>query len=330
MKDGRITRQEILARVDDRVIIMDGAMGTMLRGSHSICGNEASNSVKRKETIPPSTCLLNLTDPERVARIHRSYIQSGAELIGTNTFNSEAVANRGVNVYEINRAGAQIAFRVATEEGLIFLPGDEVWKEEWGPRRAIVAGSLVATSRNAAGYEQIAKGLLDGGADVLLLESIYDLANAEAALKGIRKAIGKRTGEIPVMVSLTIDMEGRILSGEDFRTVFGRLEKFGIFSLGFNCSMGAGLMIPLAIELAEFAAEYPVSLCPSAGLPDSDGHYPEDPEFWASCVGKMHCPDGTPAYSFAGGCCGTTPEYIRALKSISAPSVPKTGTPGAF
>ena len=296
MEGDRITSDQLLARGDDRVIIMDGAMGTMLRGQ-GVSGNLSE---------------LNLTDPERIAQIHRSYIQSGAELIGTNTFNSEAISSRGVNVYEINRAGAQIALRVATEEGLNFLPGDEGWKEEWGPRRAIVAGSLVATSKNASDYKQIAEGLLDGGADVLLLESIYDLAKAEAALTGIRKAIGKRTGEIPVMVSLTIDMEGRILSGEDFRTVFGRLKKYGIFSLGFNCSMGAGLMIPLAIELADYAEEYPVSLCPSAGLPDSDGHYPEDPEFWASCFYGMRY-----TYNFAGGCCGTTPEYIKALAAIS-------------
>lgn len=328
MNGDRITSDQLLARGDDRVIIMDGAMGTMLRGQ-GVSGNLSE---------------LNLTDPERIAQIHRSYIQSGAELIGTNTFNSEAVASRGVNIYEINRAGAQIASRVATEEGLNFLPGDEGWKEEWGPRRAIVAGSLVATSRNAAVYEQIAKGLLDGGADALLLESIYDLAKAEAALTGIRKAIGTRTEtakrncsrigdssnvkadgnnvaeDIPIMISVTIDMEGRILSGEDFRTVFARLKKYGIFSLGFNCSMGAEAMIPFASELAEFAlrssrSESAVSICPSAGLSNSDGRYPEDPEFWASCIGRMISGiENEQQAIFAGGCCGTTPEYIKALK----------------
>ena len=111
------------------------------------------------------------------------------------------------------------------------------------------------------------------------------------------------------MVSVTIDREGKILSGEDFRTVFGRLEKYGIFSLGFNCSMGAGMMIPLAIDLSEFAEEYPVSICPSAGLPDRNGQYPEGPEFWASCFFGMRY-----TFNFAGGCCGTTPEHIKALK----------------
>ena len=360
MKDGRITRQEILARVDDRVIIMDGAMGTMLRGSHSICGNEASNSVKRKETFPPSMCLLNLTDPERVAQIHRSYIQSGAELIETNTFSFAAFPGQECcsdKIYELSRRGAEIARKVSEEEALSFMlsdySGSKSWKEEWGPQRAIVAGCIGACNQTIDAYRHQAEGLIDGGADVLLVESIYDLANAEAALQGIRMAIWERTErvkckcsrtedlgsvkadrndeeeDIPVMASATIDQEGKILSGEDFRTVFGRLEKFGLFSLGFNCSFGAEAMIPFAVSLKEFAAGLPVSICPSAGLPDDAGQYPEGPEFWASCIGRMISGIGNMDFKlgkteaciaakhqaiFAGGCCGTTPEYIRALK----------------
>ena len=344
MRDGRITRQEILARVDDRVIIMDGAMGTMLRGQ-GVSGNLSE---------------LNLTDPERVAQIHRSYIQSGAELIETNTFNVVASPRQECcsdKIYELSRRGSEIARKVSEEEALSFMLSDDngskSWKEKWGPRRAIVAGSLVAISRNASDYKQIAKGLLDGGADVLLLESIYNLANAEVALQGIRMAIWERTErvkckcsrtedlgsvkadrnaeeeDIPVMASATIDQEGKILSGEDFRTVFGRLEKFGLFSLGFNCSFGAEAMIPFAVSLKEFAAGLPVSICPSAGLPDDAGQYPEGPEFWASCIGRMisgienmdfklgkteACIAAKHKAIFAGGCCGTTPEYIRALK----------------
>ena len=345
MRDGRITRQEILARVDDRVIIMDGAMGTMLRGQ-GVSGNLSE---------------MNLTDPERVAQIHRSYIQSGAELIETNTFN--VVASPGQEccsdkIYEMSRRGAEIARKVSEEEALSFMLSDDngskSWKEEWGPRRAIVAGCIGACAQSADAYRHQAEGLIDGGVDVLLVESIYDLANAEVALQGIRMAIWERTErvkckcsrtedlgsvkadrnaveeDIPVMVSATIDREGRILSGEDFLTVFGRLKKFGLFSLGFNCSFGAEAMSPFAVSLKEFTAGLPVSICPSAGLPDDAVQYPEGPAFWASCIGKMRCPDGTLACSFAGGCCGTTPEYIRALKYITAPSVPKTGTPGAF
>ena len=257
------------------------------------------------------------------------------------------------------------------------------WKEEWGPQRAIVAGCIGACNQTIDAYWHQAEGLIDGGADVLLLESIYDLANAEAALKGIRKAIGEKTEkaicnssriedsgsikadrnvveeEIPVMVSATIDRQGRILSGEDFRTVFRRLKKYGLFSVGFNCSFGAEAMIPFAAELAEFvsgssvsgfehlgqaqvnmevgedmlAKECAVSICPSAGLPDSKGLYPERPDFWASCLSRMiseieccnskqrdknECVSSKKrAFIFAGGCCGTTPEYIKALAAIS-------------
>ncbi|MBR4438836.1 MAG: homocysteine S-methyltransferase family protein [Bacteroidales bacterium] len=321
MRDGRITRQEILARVDDRVIIMDGAMGTMLRGQ-GVSGNLSE---------------LNLTDPEWVARIHRSYIQSGAELIETNTFSFAASPGQKCcldKIYELSRRGAEIARKVAEEKALSFMLSDDngskSWKEEWGPQRAIVAGCIGACNQTKDAFRRHAEGLIDGGADVLLVESIYDLANAEAALQGIKMAQGERKEEIPVMASATIDREGKILSGENFRTVFRRLKEYGLFNIGFNCSFGAEAMIPFALSLKDFATDLPVSICPSAGLPDNAGKYPEGPAFWASCIGKMRCPDGTPAYSFAGGCCGTTPEYIRALKSISAPSVPKTGTPGAF
>ena len=295
----RISSEQILARLEDRVIIMDGAMGTLLQ-KQGMCVHSPELD------IAESPCLLNLTDTESVAEAHRSYIRSGSELIETNTFNSAAVSHQGgANVYGINFIGAQTACKVAVEEGLGFMLSDDnvsSWKEEWGPRRAIVAGSIAATSRNSAEYEKMAAGLLDGGADVLLLESTYDLSNAEAALGAIAGC------GLPVMMSVSIDKKGSILSGENFRTVFARLARFGLFSIGFNCSVGAQAMIPFVSELAEFAEDCPISICPSAGLPDADGHYPEGPEFWASCIKKMG-----PAFNFAGGCCGTTPEYIKAL-----------------
>lgn len=295
----RISREQILARLEDRVIIMDGAMGTLLQ-KQDMCVHSPELDISE------SPCLLNLTDPESVAQVHRSYIRSGSELIETNTFNSAAVSHQGgASVYGINFVGAQTAAKVASEEGLGFMLSDadgSSWKEEWGPRRAIVAGSIAATSRNSAEYEKLAEGLVDGGADVLLLESAYDLANAESALGAIAGC------GLPVMVSVSIDKLGRILSGENFRTVFARLAQFGLFSIGFNCSLGAQAMIPFVAELAEFAEDCPISICPSAGIPSTDGHYPEGPEFWASCIGKM-----SPAFNFIGGCCGTTPEYIKAL-----------------
>ena len=286
---------------------MDGAMGTMLR-RQGVSGNLSD---------------MNLTDPERVAQIHSSYINSGAELIETNTFSFAALPGQECcsdKIYGLSRRGAEIARNVAEEEALSFMLSDDndgkSWKIECGSGRAIVAGCIGACNQSSDAYRLQAEGLIDGGADVLLVESIYDLQIAEKAFEAIAEVLKRKGEDIPVMASATIDREGKILSGEDFRTVFGRLEKFGLFSLGFNCSFGAEAMIPYAVSLKEFAAGIPVSICPSAGLPDNTGKYPEGPAFWTSCISKMRCPDGTPAFNFAGGCCGTTPEYIKALTAF--------------
>ena len=423
----RITREQILARLADRVIVMDGAMGTLLMQQARSC-----NLLEQQlQCITSSPCTLNLTNLALVAQVHRDYIRAGAELIETNTFNLQASLSPDSsldNLYEMSRRGAEIARKVAEEEGLVFFLS---WRKEWGPRRAIVAGCIAATSDSIAEYERMAEGLLDGGADVLLVESIYNLSYAEAALRGIQTVLKRKftdtrkggVGEkkvvaakeesienkvlaqnrvdvleeesvtsvpdkesivsVPIMASATIDREGRILSGEDIRTLFSRLGKLGLsgaeggsafsgaegksglFSVGLNCSEGAEVMIPYAAELAEIAAanvgdggtagdagvdgtaddagcagRLAVSICPSAGLPDADGRYPETPEFWASCVRRMIAGADSgamgisekypafrisgkhsalwrcgkrPAYIFAGGCCGTTPEYIKAV-----------------
>ena len=467
----RITRKQILARLADRVIVMDGALGTLLMQQVGSCNLPE----QQFQCIASSPCSLNLTECERVAQVHRAYIRAGAELIETNTFNLQASSSSDSspdNLYEMSRRGAEIARKVADEEGLSFMLnyerlGEGVscrslgekcrgWRKGWGPRRAIVAGCIAATSDSIAEYEMMAEGLLDGGADVLLVESIYNLSYAEAALRGIQTVLKRKfsvatrrgarekivvaaKGEsvenkvlaqnrvdlleeesvasvpekesivsVPIMASATIDREGRILSGEDIRTLFSRLGKLGLsgadgksglsgaegklglsddegksglFSVGLNCSAGAEAMIPYAAELAEIAAanvgeggtagatgasgavanssgeagdrgnagatgvdgaggsmgtvsaagvvgvegragRLAVSICPSAGLPDADGRYPEPPEFWASCVRRMiagadSTASGIPgkhsAYFFAGGCCGTTPDHIKSL-----------------
>ena len=451
----RITREQILARLADRVIVMDGAMGTLLMQQVGSCNLPE----QQFQFIASSPCSLNLTECERVAQVHRAYIRAGAELIETNTFNLQAsLSPNGSldNLYEMSRRGAEIARKVAEEEGLGFMLNNERlgegvscrslgekcrgWRKEWGPRRAIVAGCIAATSDSIAEYEMMAEGLLDGGADVLLVESIYNLSYAEAALRWIQTvlkrkfSVATRRGarerivvaakeesienkvlaqnrvdlleeesvasvpekesivSVPIMASATIDREGRILSGEDIRTLFSRLGKLGLsgaeggspfsgaegrsafsgaegklglFSVGLNCSEGAEAMMPYAAELAEIAAanvgdggtagdagvdgtaddagcagRLAISICPSAGLPDADGRYPEPPEFWASCVRRMIAGADSgamgisekypasripgkhsalwscgkrPAYIFAGGCCGTTPEHIKAV-----------------
>ena len=248
MDGSRITREQILARLADRVIIMDGAMGTMLLQSYSPVstysahnssnidyeGQSTGNTLLKHKTL---YCLgdLCISDPERVAQIHRSYIQSGAELIETNTFKVTAFSGQECRldkIYESSRLGAEIARKVSEEEALSFMLGDDnilsgdfsaeiaedrdagfdktygtemslkedvcsKWKAEWGPRRAIVAGCIGACGQSEDAFRIQAEGLLDGGADVLLLESIYDFQIAENACDAIAEVLKRKGEDIP-------------------------------------------------------------------------------------------------------------------------------------
>ena len=349
-----ITRKEILARLRDRIIIMDGAMGTMIqqRGLDS-AGSGVSGNLD----------ILNLVNPDGIAAIHKAYIEAGAELIETNTFSGTVISQQEYGcadkVYEINRRGAEIARAAAEEKGLSFLQSDKsnsdnasceagcfeqigakaagAWKEEWGERRAIVAGSMGPTIKSltlspdvskpeyrnvsfdemAAAFMTQAEGLIDGGVDVLLVESVYDGLNAKAALYAINKVLAKRGADIPVMVSATVnDRFGRILTGQDIRSLYTELKGYGLLSFGLNCSFGAK-DLEGCIKSIDGFAECAVSVHPNAGLPDEMGRYKETPSYTASCIKEMACEGVASAgrLNFAGGCCGTTPEHIAAIAS---------------
>ncbi|MBO4692574.1 MAG: methionine synthase [Bacteroidales bacterium] len=331
-----ITRKEILARLRDRIIIMDGAMGTMIqqRGLDSAgCG------------VSGNLDMLNLVNPDGIAAIHKAYIEAGAELIETNTFSGTVISQQEYGcadkVYEINRRGAEIARASAEEKGLFF----SAWKEEWGERRAIVAGSMGPTIKSltlspdvskpeyrnvsfdemAAAFMTQAEGLIDGGVDVLLVESVYDGLNAKAALYAINKVLAKRGADIPVMVSATVnDRFGRILTGQDIRSLYTELKGYGLLSFGLNCSFGAK-DLEGCIKSIDGFAECAVSVHPNAGLPDEMGRYKETPSYTASCIKEMACEGVTVGgrLNFAGGCCGTTPEHIAAIASALRGCAPR-------
>ena len=331
-----ITRKEILTRLRDRIIIMDGAMGTMIqqRGLDSAgCG------------VSGNLDMLNLVNPDGIAAIHKAYIEAGAELIETNTFSGTVISQQEYGcadkVYEINRRGAEIARASAEEKGLFF----SAWKEEWGERRAIVAGSMGPTIKSltlspdvskpeyrnvsfdemAAAFMTQAEGLIDGGVDVLLVESVYDGLNAKAALYAINKVLAKRGADIPVMVSATVnDRFGRILTGQDIRSLYTELKGYGLLSFGLNCSFGAK-DLEGCIKSIDGFAECAVSVHPNAGLPDEMGRYKETPSYTASCIKEMACEGVTVGgrLNFAGGCCGTTPEHIAAIASALRGCAPR-------
>jgi len=325
----------------ERIVIIDGAMGTMIQARGL---DEAGYRGDRFRDWPcplkGNNDLLSLTQPQIIEDIHRQYLEAGADLIETNTFNSTSIsmADYGLEglVYELNYAGARNARRAA----------DAVMAREPG-RRCFVAGALGPTSKTAslspdvnnpafravtfdqlaAAYEEQARGLVEGGVDVLLLETVFDTLNSKAALFALERyfeAIGER---LPIMVSFTItDRSGRTLSGQTVEGYWNSIAHIPLLSVGINCALGAKQMRPFVEELAGLAPVY-VSCYPNAGLPNAFGGFDETPAIMAADL-RDFAANGW--LNFVGGCCGSTPAHIRAIVEAVrglAPRVPPEVAP---
>lgn len=319
-----------------RIAILDGAMGTAIQKygltESGFRGEEFKN---HPVNLKGNNDLLNLTRPDIIRDIHRAYIQAGADIIETNTFNSNAVSQAEYQceslIYRLNREGALIARSAAEEAG--------------GP--VFVAGSMGPTSRTlslspdinrpeyrpvdfdtlAHTYALQAEGLIDGGADLLLIETVFDGLNAKAALYAIDQVQQKKGTQLPVMVSATInDKSGRTLTGQSLEALYTALSHYPILSFGLNCSFGATDLLPYIERLAKFLPCY-LSIYPNAGLPNEMGEYDEQPELTASCLKKMA---EAGLLNIAGGCCGTTPAHIQAIRqaldSLPPRSLPTSRT----
>ncbi|MBN2615815.1 MAG: methionine synthase [Bacteroidales bacterium] len=320
-----------------RVLVLDGAMGTMIQQYHlkeeDYRGEQFKSSAK---LLQGNNDLLNLTQPHIIQSIHKEYLDAGADIIETNTFNGTRISQSDYgleeHVYEINKAAARIA-RSAADEFTAAHPDK--------PR--FVAGAMGPTNKTASmspevndpGYRNVtfdqlaenyyeqASALLEGGADILLVETIFDTLNAKAALFAINRIAEERKQEglpipkIPVMVSGTItDASGRTLSGQTLEAFFTSVKHIDLLSVGLNCSLGAEQIRPYLEELSRIAP-YPVSVYPNAGLPNQFGEYDESPH-------KMggHIKDFLD-HRFAnivGGCCGTTPDHIREIARLAEQS----------
>jgi 5-methyltetrahydrofolate--homocysteine methyltransferase len=308
----------------ERILVLDGAMGTMIQGHGLDSGHYHG------ERFDAHGCdqkgnndLLTLTQPQIIRGIHAAYLDAGADIIETNTFNSNAVSmtDYGMTelVYELNSAGARLA-RSAADEFSSRTPGQ--------PR--FVAGVLGPTSRTAsmspevndpgfrnisfdelvACYLECVRGLLDGGVDLLMVETVFDTLNCKAALFAIDDYLGRNGLQVPVMVSGTItDASGRTLSGQTTEAFWNSISHARPFSVGLNCALGAKDLRPYIEELSA-VADVPTSLHPNAGLPNAFGEYDETPEYTASFL-KEFAQAGF--LNIAGGCCGTTPAHIRAI-----------------
>ncbi|MDD2941351.1 MAG: methionine synthase [bacterium] len=319
--------------LNQRILVIDGAMGTMIQ-RHSL--GEAEFRARRfAEHLHPlcgNNDLLTLTQPDIICDIHRAYLDAGADIVETNTFNSNSIsqADYGLQelVFELNEKAARLA-RQAAEE----------FSTDARPR--FVAGAIGPTNRTAsmspdvnrpgyrnttfselvACYEEQVEGLVAGGVDLLMIETIFDTLNAKAAVFAVDKVRREKNLDIPLMISGTItDASGRTLSGQTTQAFWISLaHASNLLSVGLNCALGAGQMRPYVEELSRISTVY-TSAYPNAGLPNEFGGYDETPEEFARSV-KEFVKSGF--LNLVGGCCGTTPDHIRALAEAVAGMTPR-------
>jgi len=321
--------------LQERIVILDGAMGTMVqRRGLTEADYRAARFADHPCDLRGNNDLLCLTQPEIIEAIHREYLAAGADIIETNTFNANAVsmADYGMEglVYEINLAAARIARR-AVERTLAEDPG----------RWRFVAGALGPTNKMASmsadagnpaaraitfdqlveAYTPQIRGLLDGGVDILLAETVFDTLNVKAALYAMENCFEERGCRGPVMVSVTItDASGRTLSGQTVEAFWNSVSHVPLLSVGINCALGARAMRPYVQELAGLALVY-TSCYPNAGLPNAFGEYDQSAREMAEIL-KEFAAEGW--LNIVGGCCGTTPEHIRSIASAVLPFGPRS------
>ncbi len=319
----------------ERILVLDGAMGTMIQ-KESL--EEADFRGERFKDHPCSlkgnNDLLSLTRPDLIQKIHRAYFEAGADIIETNTFSSTRVGMADYQMeylaYELNLVSAQIAVEVAKEMSK---------KTPNKPR--FVAGSIGPTNKTASmspdvndpGYRAIhfdelvdqyseqVEGLLEGGVDLLLVETVFDTLNAKAALFAIESVKEKRKSTTPVMVSGTItDASGRTLSGQTVEAFRISLSHMPLLSIGFNCALGADQLLPYVKRLSSQSQCY-ISAHPNAGLPNAFGAYDQSPEEMKTLIAS-YLEQGV--VNIIGGCCGTTPKHIQAIAELAQSYPPRT------
>lgn len=327
--------EELLSK---RILILDGAMGTMIQKlnleEHHFRGERFKNHPK---PLKGNNDLLTLTQPEKIAQIHRQYLDSGADLIETNTFSSNAIAMEDYGLedlcYELNVAAARLAKSLCQEY---------TQNNPLKPRFAV--GSIGPTSKTASlspdvsdpafravdfetlreAYATQCEGLIDGGVDVLLVETIFDTLNAKAALFAISQVLERKNRDLPIMVSGTItDASGRTLSGQTLEAFLISISHVRLLSVGLNCALGAGQLFPYMDELSR-KTSLCTSVYPNAGLPNAFGGYDQGPQAMAM---EMVPYLEKELVNIVGGCCGTTPEHIEALSALCNRYKPRKALP---
>ena len=316
------------------ILVLDGAMGTMIQ-RHDLGEDDFRKGwfEDHNKPLKGNNDLLSLTRPEIIADIHRLYYEAGADIAETNTFSGTTIAQADYDlehaVYDINFHSAKIARKVA----------DEMTAEN--PKKPrFVAGSMGPTNRTASispdvndpgfrgitfdelvtAYKQQAEALMDGGVDLLLVETVFDTLNAKAALFAIDLVFEERNKKIPIMVSGTItDASGRTLTGQTTEAFLISVSHMPLLSVGLNCALGASAMRPY-LQILDKNSPFGVSAHPNAGLPNEFGEYDETPEMMGEQI-KTFLDENL--INIIGGCCGTTPDHINAIANLASQYKPR-------
>ena len=316
--------QNIIEILSKKILVLDGAMGTMIQQYKFSESDYRGDRFKdHPSSVQGNNDLLSLTQPEAIKTIHEKYLEVGADIIETNTFSSTSIGMSDYNmesiVYDLNYESAKIAKEAVNKYNLI---------DPSKPR--FVAGSIGPTNRTASmspkvndpgyravtfddlvtAYSEQTNALIEGGVDILLVETIFDTLNAKAALFAIDLILNERKISLPIMVSGTItDASGRTLSGQTVEAFVASLSHIPLLSIGFNCALGADLLLPYMKRLSK-VTEFYTSAHPNAGLPNAFGEYDQSAEEMRVLIREYL---ESECVNIIGGCCGTTPDHIKLI-----------------
>ena len=317
---------------NQRILVLDGAMGTMIQ-QHRLSEEDfrGETLIDHERPLKGNNDLLSLTQPDVIRGIHEEYLRAGADILETNTFSSTTIAQGDYALehlaFDLNRASAAVAREAAdtysTPERMRFVAG------ALGPtnRTASLSPDVNNPGYRAINFDQLAKayleqslGLIAGGADIILIETIFDTLNAKAALFAVESAFDQVGYRLPIMISGTItDASGRTLSGQTTEAFLISMSHAPLFSIGLNCALGAEQLTPF-LEVLGNKAPFRVSAYPNAGLPNEMGEYEQGPDAMARAI-EPFLERGW--INVIGGCCGTTPDHIRAISQTAARYTPR-------
>ncbi|MBG38744.1 MAG: 5-methyltetrahydrofolate--homocysteine methyltransferase [Cryomorphaceae bacterium] len=316
-------KTNIESLLEDHILVLDGAMGTMIqRHNFEEFDFREGAFEEHHKPLKGNNDLLSITRPETIKNIHRAYFNAGADIVETNTFSGTSIAQADYDlehaVFDINYQSARIAKEVANE---------------YSDKPRFVAGSIGPTNRTASispdvndpgyraitfdaltvAYKEQVNALIEGGVDLLLVETVFDTLNAKAALFSIQEVFDERRITLPIMVSGTItDQSGRTLTGQTTEAFLISLSHIPLLSIGLNCALGANMMRPY-LQILNKKSTFPVSAHPNAGLPNEFGEYEESPEIMREQI-RVFLEEGL--VNIIGGCCGTTPEHIQEISEM--------------